>query len=123
VISSRSRFTASKSCFILRDKDIGSGGSLALIKISNVIIFSRKQFSQGEADSEENQSSLCCQAEFDRSGLQRDATDMPNRNGRTSKCTRVPKRGRHPSVIQSRRHKGEHCSPFARHPKVTSRRR
>jgi len=33
-----------------------------------------------------------CQAEFDPSGLQRDAIDIPSRNGCTPRCTRVLRR-------------------------------
>jgi len=67
-----------------------------------------------------------CQAGFDPSGLQRDATDMTNRNGYTPRCTRVFEKF-HVTRAQvwkcPLQYKKEHCSPSIQPPEVVSGKR
>jgi len=72
-------------------RDGSSGRNLSLIRISKVAVFSQKLVqSKGliRRSIKENFNDHC-QAGFDPSGLQRDVTDMPSRNGHTPRCTRV----------------------------------
>jgi len=68
-----------------------SGGSLSLIRISNVAVFSPKYVQSRGLIRRRTKVVFNdrCQVGFGPSGLQRDAIDMPSRNGCTSRCTRV----------------------------------
>jgi len=68
------------------------------------------------ADSKENQSKFSdhCRAGFNPSGLKSDAIDMASRKRTNTKVfvRDATIKWPHSSVVQPRRYKREHCSPF-----------
>ena len=71
-------------------RDGSSGRNLSLIRISKVAVFSQKLVQSTGLIRRRIKEMFNdhCQAWFNPSGLQRDATDMPSRNGYTPRCTR-----------------------------------
>jgi len=72
-------------------RDGSSGRNLSLIRISKVAVFSQKLVQSTGLFRRRIKEIFNdhCQAGFDPSGLQRDVTDMPSRNGHTPRCTCV----------------------------------
>jgi len=68
-----------------------SGGNLSLIRISKVAVFGQELVQSTGLVRRRIKAMFNdhCQAGFNPSGLQRDVTDMPSRNGYTPRCTRV----------------------------------